>query len=152
MAELKITFHGMRGRRGALLVMAAGLACIVSMVALSALPAVLFGTKLTDSEAEESIRRYLLSQAITAFYRRTPRDAADLQSRYSVEVLQPLEKIEVLSIDVDTVIFSAFSIRRSFVAKAVVRGEAQSPATRYFCFMGTYLTGECARWNWFLAW
>lgn len=119
------------------------------------LPGILFGTRLTTAEAEESIRGHLLSQATMRFHERiasaTREERDALHARYSVEIA-PLKAVEFVSVDVDTVIFSSFKMNRSFVVEVVMRGKEPKLSTHYFCFVGKYVTGECSKWHWFFAW
>jgi hypothetical protein len=128
---------------------------VAALIGLCALPGILFGSRLAAAEAEESIRRYLILQASASFYERlgpAGKTAGGLDARYLAEVAQPLDAIQFVSVDVDTVIFGAFSIRRSFVVEVIMRGRDGNQSTHYYCFIDKYLTGECSRWNWFLAW
>jgi hypothetical protein len=155
MPKLAVTFVVRHGWVGVVLVVGAALACIATVIGLSMLPGILFGTRLSAAEAEESIRSHLLSQAITSFYERVPSatwdDRKDLQARYVAEV-EPLKAVAFVSVDVDTVIFSAFKMPRSFVVQVVMRDKDQRLSTHYFCFVGTYVTGACATWRWLFAW
>jgi hypothetical protein len=155
MPKLTMTFVARRGWIGVALALGVTLAVISALIGVSMLPGILFGTRLTTAEAAENIRGYLLSQATKKFYERiasTTRDERDtLQARYAAEV-ELLKAVEFVSVDVDTVIFSAFKMHRSFVVEVVIRGKDQPLSTHYFCFVSKYLTGECAQWHWFFAW
>lgn len=152
MPRLSITFISRHGWTGAVL---AALVVLSLLVVISALPGLLFGTTLTPAEAETSIRGHLLTQAAMNFRQQTvsatPEEQQRLLIRYTTE-LESIQKRRFLSTDVDTVIFGFFSIRRSFVAEVVTAADTRQPTVRYYCFVGHYITGECSRWNWWLAW
>ncbi|HSB69337.1 MAG TPA: hypothetical protein VLT62_08410 [Candidatus Methylomirabilis sp.] len=152
MTFVRVTFVS---RRGWLEVVLVSIAFLSALAIVSALPGRLFGTVLSPAEAEESILSHLVAQATLQFHRRlgevTPGERGRLQAGYLAEV-ESLKAREFVSVDVDTVIFGFFKIRRSFVVKAVTRAQDQQPSTHYYCFMGKYLTGECTRWHWLFAW
>ena len=120
------------GRRGVFTTVVLGLVVIGGLVLLSALPGILWGTRLTPADAQHSVAGYLSTRAIMAG---RPGDTAH------VEVVR-----------VRTAIFGSFSIRRNFVVEARIGAPGQPPTTRYFCFIGRVVSGECSRWNRALAW
>jgi hypothetical protein len=132
MARLVLTFVG-GGRSGGVFALASAGAVLALVLGIGLLPGLLCGETLTPAEAERSIRSHLRAQAALAGRR-------------------PGAPLEVVSVDVDTVVFGYSRIRRSFVVELVSRGADQQLRTRYYCFLSSYLTGECGRWNWFLAW
>jgi hypothetical protein len=154
MPRLTITLRSKRPWGGVGLAVAALLSILFVLIGLSMLPGILFGTTLTPTEAEESIRRHLLLRAVGSFDQRSKPigDSSDASRARYAAAFASLKSLEFVSVDVDTVIFSAFRISRSFVVRVEMRGKDQEPSTRYFCFLGKYLTGECSRWNWSLAW
>jgi hypothetical protein len=152
MTRLTIRFTSKNGCLGGVLVVAV----VVSiMIGISALPGMIFSTVLTPAEAESTIRGHLLSENALHFGKQIadadPEHRVLLESRYFEEKAS-IKALEFVSVDVDTVIFSFFRINRSFVAKAVIRGNDQKLSTRYYCFIGKYLTRECSAWNWLIAW
>jgi hypothetical protein len=155
MPKLTLTFVSRRPWVGVALVVGVALAVIFAVIGLMMLPGILFGTRLTTAEAEESIRGHLLSQATTRFYERiagaTRDEEEDLDARYAAE-MAPLKAVTFVSIDVDMSIFSAFKLNRNFVVEVVMGGSESYLSTHYFCFVGTYVTGECSQWHWLLAW
>jgi hypothetical protein len=155
MAEFSVTL--VSRRKWVVVALAAGVITLIlaALIGLCALPGLLFGSRLTAAEAEDSIRRHLVLRASAGFYERLgpgAKRADGLDARYHAEVMQPLNAIQFVSVDVNTVIFGAFSIRRSFVVEVIMRGQDGKEATRYYCFMDKYLTGECSRWNRLVAW
>jgi hypothetical protein len=151
MPKLTITFV-LRGWIGGGLILVGALTVVG---AIAVLPGILFGTRLTAPEAEQSIRDHLLARVSLCFSEAisSAPDAGRgaLGARY-FEAVESLEAVKFVSVDVDTVIFSYGRINKSFVVEAVMLGKDQKPETRYFCFMGQYVTGECSKWNWLLAW
>ncbi|MGZ9129669.1 MAG: hypothetical protein ACXW4Z_17990 [Candidatus Binatia bacterium] len=153
MAKLAITFVTRRKWSAVALAISVALSVLVILIGISMLPGMLFGTTLTTAVAEESIRRHLLSRAIVSFHERSKGEKPDtLHGGYQAQVLESLNAVEFITVNVDTVVFSAFKISRGFVAEVVIRGKDGTHLTRYYCFAGTYLTGECSKWNWLLAW
>lgn len=131
------------------IVIAAVLAILAVIFGLMMLPALLFGSDLPRPQVQVGIRGHLYSQAARGF-QGGPQDE-ESRKRYEAE-LEGIKAVKFVDIHVDTVIFSAFSVKRRYVVKVVMEGRDGGRQARYFCFLGNYLTGECARWNWYLAW
>jgi hypothetical protein len=123
---------GGSGRRGIVFSLAVLLAVIAGVMLLSALPGLMFGARLSADDAAHSIRLALAAERAVA---------GSTFDTTSVRVGR-----------VRTVIFGAFSIKRSFVAEATVAEAGRPAETRYYCFVSRYLTGECSRLNRALAW
>jgi Tfp pilus assembly protein PilX len=155
MPKVTVTFVARRGWGGAVVVVGAALAVLLAILGIGLLPSLLFGTRLTAAEAEASIRAHLLSQATLRFHERraraTPEEREAWGAHYAAEIA-PLKAMTFVSVDVGTGMFSAFKVNRSFVVAVVIRGKESQLSTHYFCFVGTYVTGECSRWHWFFAW
>ena len=155
MPSIRLTFMSRRGWPGAILAIGLLLVALAGIFLLMLLPAIVFGVKLTPAAAEESIRDYYLSRAALRLQEEHGKASSDgrreLEARYTAEVEQ-IKTIRFVSTDVDTVIFSAFKLNRSFVVRTELQGRDQPSSVRYFCFYGTYLTRECGTWNWYLAW
>jgi hypothetical protein len=143
------------GWPGALRVLAVAGAFLGLLFAIALLPTQLFGDRLSPAQAERSIRSHLQTQAALRFQKQldgAPRgERIALEARYREE-RRALGALEVLSLDVDTVLFGYTRIRRSFVVELIALDAEQELSTRYYCFLSSHLTGECARWNWWLAW
>jgi hypothetical protein len=155
MPTFKLTFVVRRRWVGVALTLAVVLALITAIIGVARLPGLLFGTQLTPAEAEESIRGHLLAQAALSFQERAASTTDEARERLLARYAEATDRLKAITfdaIDVDTVIFSAFRIRRSFVVKVVMHGKDQRPSTHYFCFMDKYLTGACSPWYWWFAW
>ena len=149
-----VTFDARRPWLSAVLIAGVLLAVVAALVGLMMLPGLLFGTRLEPAEAEAGIRGRMLAEVAQRYqgsWGGTGEERAQAQQRYEAEI-ERIRGIEFASTDVDTSVFSAFRMRQSFVVKAVIRQKDGIAETRYYCFLGTYLTGDCATWNWYLAW
>jgi hypothetical protein len=135
-------------------VLASAGAVLGLLFAVALLPGAVLGDRLTPAQAERSIRSHLQAQAALRFHKRlesAPRaERVRINALYREEI-RAIRQLDVVSLDVDTVLFGYTKIRRSFVVELVTLGQDGHPSTRYYCFLSGYLTGECARWNWWLA-
>ena len=149
-----VTFDARRPWLSAVLIAGTLLAVVAAVVCLMMLPGLLFGTRLEPAEAEASIRGRMLAQVAQNFQGRWAGSSGNgeiARRQYEAEI-ERIKALQFVSVDVDTLIFAAFRVRRSFVVKAVTRQKDGPADTRYYCFLGTYLTGDCAKWHWYLAW
>jgi hypothetical protein len=153
-ARLSLVVSG-SGWPGALRAVAVAGTFLGLLLALALLPGWLCSDSLTPAEAERSIRMHLRSQAALRFQERLSgarrSQRAALNAGFRRERLA-LREMDTVSLDVDTVLFGYTRIRRSFVVEWVTRGPDGTLSTRYYCFLSGHLTGECGRWNWWLAW
>jgi hypothetical protein len=134
---------------GVVVVIAAVLAILAVIFGLMMLPGLLFGSDLPRPQIQTSVRGHLFAQAARGLQGGSQDEES--RKRYEAEI-ERIKTLKFVDIDVDTVIFSAFRARRSYVVEVVMEGGGGARETRYFCFLGNHLSGECARWNWYLAW